>query len=604
MYFRQLDGLYAGWQIGVARSFGDAELEPIDIVLLNAAADLPDMRVYYENFVVRNQTTSTAYATDADDDEYEAPVPHASMLLKFLSDRTGGGSVSPAAADSVGDIPLSDDLRPHTVLIGHSSDGSYAQMLRMLKHYKFHYRRQYADGAHDLNANNIDAVGTAAAATPPTSSSTSAAYATARHREMAALREVAATSVQFTGYPGALASSDDFYIASGNHSKLTVAGIRIRSANVAMWTHVNVTQSVLLAARVMAATRLSHSGYGWARLMSGHTGFGSKQWIVVDVARMHEPVAATAATAAESTNNSTASSRFLLTTRISAQSFELDEIIEVSEEDTTATSGNSHHNWREHLLWVVDQLPGRLHAEDVTQRILGEGKGLWTGNGVPYFNETRRVSGIEHDSTLARSNEWLLGHASIERLADVARALRSRAYRGDLMAENQATSGTVGSDASAKAAMAENAFGNIDLKLYAESSDGSFTFRAFAGPLYYTTATMVPTTTTAAPITAEPVNGETHTAEMAKKERVATSDGDAGQSKTTHADDEIDEHRLSEIDVYAERRPVRDDMRATAMLRSKRGPFRWSQMNDLAVGHSGQPDVFDFEPVSPHWAWT
>lgn len=543
-------------------------------MLLNAAADMPEMRVYYQHFVRENRTDEAADGSDA----YEAPVPHASMLLKFLCERQAQAPVQSANRTDSNAIPLSDDLRPRAVLAGHSSDGSYAQMLRMLKHYKFHYRRQFADGAHDADANNADD------------------DSTARHHP----REVAATSVQFTGYPGALASNDDFYMATGNHSKLTVAGIRMHNRNVAMWQHVNVSHSVLLSARVMAATRLAHSGYGWARLMSGHAGFGSKQWMVVDVARLHDVASASSGDG----DNANGRSAIVLNTRVSTRSFERDEITTDEQDDTInplSLAGSPSHAWREHLVWIVDQLPGRLHAEDVTARILGGG-GFWTGNGVPYFNETRAVGGIvsgdDEDGTLTRSNQWLAGHANIERLADVARALRSRAYRGDLMAVETrgAEEKAQDEEQTTRAAAAAAAFGNIDLKLYAEASDGSFTFRAFAGPLFYTT-----TATTAAAAATTATTGATAST-MTTAQPAATAatapvqDGEIG---------EIDEHRLDEIDVYAERRPVRDDMRATAMLRSKRGPFRWSQMDEhTGVGHSGQPDVFDFEPVSPQWAWT
>lgn len=522
LYFKQLDGLFDGWEEGNERAFADMNLERIDVVMLNAGADLSDMRVYYENFVRPQMSAETPTTSDM---EYHPTPSKASMMLKFLCERSATAS-SVNATDGHA-IRQSDDMRPRQVLIGHSSDGNYTTMLRMLKRYKFHY-----------------------------------------HRTEMSRHEVAGISVVFTGYPGALASSDDFYIVSGRHSKLTVGGIRMQNANIDLWRLVNVTRSVLVAARVMAANRLSRNGYGWARVMSAHPGFGTKQWMIVDVTRMHNNTALRTA-------NGT---HFVSESRVSAGAFESVETTPI--EQVTAVSAD----WRKNLLWIVDQMPGRLHAEDVTDRIVG-GEGFWAGNGVPYFNETLQISHIEHDDSLSRSN-WLVGQANVTRLDDVDKVLRSRAYRGDVMED--------GGDGDKAAA---SVYGNIDLKLFGETSEARMEFRAFAGPLFYknhakgasgASNSMTTAVTSAADSVHQPVVFVA----------AGSSDGNEGSG-----DDEVSAGALSEIDLYAERRPVRDDIRATAKLRSKHAPFRWSQ-TDLAVGHSGHPDVFDFGPVSPSWAWS
>lgn len=525
LYFHQMNGLYNGWQEGADRARASMELEFVDVLLLNAAADLSDMRVYFENFVRTPPTTTPS----TDDMEYHPTPTKASMLLKFVFDRAANATGVNATYGHTVDQP--DDLRPGQVLIGHSSAGNYTTMLRMMKRYKFHY-----------------------------------------HRTQRSHHEVAGIGVVFTGYPGALASSDDFYIVSGRRTKLTVAGIRMQNANIDLWRPIDVRQSVLLAARVMAANRLAHNGCGWAHVMSGHPGFGSKQWMVVDVARLHNDTAL-----------QTNGTDFVQLSRVSAGAFSTAETTPI--EHVTAVAPD----WRKHLLWIVDQMPGRLHAEDVTERVLAGG-GLWAGNGVPYFAESLNASSIEADESAHRTS-WLVGQANVTRLADVDRVMRSRAYRGDVMDGDRAEGTSV--------------YGNIDLKLFSETSDAQMEFRAFAGPLYYRGGQ--------ARACAESDSGMTTTVRTAADSgRSADADASteqpaelvAGRGNGDDNDcDVLDTGALSEIDLYEERRPARDDMRATAMLRSKHTPFRWSQ-TDLAVGHSGHPDVFDFGPVSPSWAWS
>lgn len=144
--------------------------------------------------------------------------------------------------------------------------------------------------------------------------------------------------------------------------------------------------------------------------------------------------------------------------------------------------------------------------------------------------------------------------------------LRSRAYRGDLMGENP------------------SAFGNIDLKLFSETSSATMEFHAIAGPLFYRSGQPLSTDT---PI-----------------ESTSESSHSPHNLNDHQLDDLIDMDQAAEIDVYAERRSVRDDIKATSMLK-RNGPFRWSASADLKdVDHKGHPDVWNFEAVSPQWAWT
>lgn len=299
LFLHQLEGMSNGWNVAVERARLDITLDLEDFLLMNAVADLPDLRVYYENFVYKQAAGM----------EYHTTPVKASMVVKFLTETGESG-----------------EAVPRKVLIGHSSDGHYASMLRMLKRYKFHYNYSDHNKPH----------------------------------------QVAGVDITFTGYPGSLASSDDFYVVEGPKNKFVVAGIRIQNANIDLWKQIDVGKSVPLAARVMAANRLAHSGHRWAKVMSFHPGFGTKQWMVVDVGRLHNMT-------------ELAATDMLLEKTVSVSGFENGAVTRI-EEDTTSRPRTK----RDGVIWVVDQLPGRLHGEDMTEKIVYK-SGFWTGNGMPYF---------------------------------------------------------------------------------------------------------------------------------------------------------------------------------------------------------------------------
>lgn len=298
LFLQQIQGLQFGWGEGAKRARADYELELADFLLMNAAADLPDFRVYFENFVQKQPEGM----------EYHTTPVKASMVVKYLNE-----------------MDEHSETVPKKVLIGHSSDGYYSSMLRMLKKYKFHY---HYTGTHKSH-------------------------------------QVAGVDIAFTGYPGSLASSDDFYTITGPKSKFVVGGIRIQNNNIDLWQLVDVNESVLLAARVMAANRLAHSGFGWSKVMSVNPGFGAKQWMVIDVRRMHNH------TAMEDAD-------VLLEKTVTMSGFSSGAVTLIKD---IATAVNTQRNG---VVWVVDQLPGRLHAEDVTEDVV-YGTSFWTGNGIPFF---------------------------------------------------------------------------------------------------------------------------------------------------------------------------------------------------------------------------
>lgn len=150
---------------------------------------------------------------------------------------------------------------------------------------------------------------------------------------------------------------------------------------------------------------------------------------------------------------------------------------------------------------------------------------------------------------------------NITDLESIAKVLQSRAYRGDLMGENA------------------SAFGNIDIKLFSQTTTSDMEFRAIAGPLYYN-------------------NKIQH--KQLQKEQNEQNEVEKSDMASINTDSQLVDD-LSEIELFAERRMVRDDIRANAMLKTN-GPFKWSN-SELDVGHNGHPDTWNFQHVSPKWAW-
>lgn len=151
---------------------------------------------------------------------------------------------------------------------------------------------------------------------------------------------------------------------------------------------------------------------------------------------------------------------------------------------------------------------------------------------------------------------------NITDLESVAKVLRTRAYRGDLMGENS------------------SAFGNIDIKLFSQTTTlGDMEFRAIAGPLYYNSK----------------IQHNQLKQEQNEQKQVEKTDTTIINTDSRLVDE------LSEIELFAERRTVRDDIRANAKLKTN-GPFKWSK-SELDVEHNGHPDVWNFKHVSPKWAW-
>lgn len=345
LFYQQLMGIEMGFKKGVKRARRDFEIPLVDFLLLNSRVDIEDLKIYYNEFVI-----------DEDDVQLDVNPRVGKMVLKIL---------------------MADEDEQPKVLVGHSSDGEYSSMLKIVKTYRFNYH----------------------------------------HGPDASSRLVTNTDITFTSYPASMASSDAFYLAMGKHSRIIVAGITLKHHQSAQLLHgIDLEGTVFSSARVMAANRLSHNGKFWSRVMARDPDIGAKQWLVIDEKRMKYFTidGSTSSEGVEAVTSSTTTDNGLVMNN------EVPTDLITSADLVKASPPNRN------LIWLVDQTWTRLHAEDLTTRFRSDDDG-WTLDGTPYFKVIQELNGLQPRSI--KANKKLMN------LEDVAQFLKLNSYRGDLLME-------------------------------------------------------------------------------------------------------------------------------------------------------------------------
>ncbi|XP_043199589.1 putative phospholipase B-like 2 [Amphibalanus amphitrite] len=141
----------------------------------------------------------------------------------------------------------------------------------------------------------------------------------------------------FSSYPGILSSQDDFSILS---SGLVTQETTIGNSNNDLWKFVQPEGQVLEWIRAVVANNLATSGEEWTDVFGRHnSGTYNNQWMVVDYKRFKSG-------------------------------------------DTALRPG---------LLWILEQIPGTVMAEDVTGVL--QSQQYWPSYNSPYFPEIFNLSG-------------------------------------------------------------------------------------------------------------------------------------------------------------------------------------------------------------------
>lgn len=148
-----------------------------------------------------------------------------------------------------------------------------------------------------------------------------------------------ATGVQFSSYPGAVSSIDDYYQTT---ESLIVIETTNNVANMSLYDAVT-QESVPTFARVALANRMSTSGAQWAVYFARHnSGTYNNQWMIVDNKQF------------------------------------------AAHKSPSAGPGT---------LWIVSQIPGQVVSRDVTDVLVK--RGFWPSYNIPYFPDLWSILGYE-----------------------------------------------------------------------------------------------------------------------------------------------------------------------------------------------------------------
>lgn len=341
-----------------------------------AKPDIDVEEIPLEDFLILNSVSDISdfkvyydnYILDAESIPSDFELPGSTMFVKIFKSLESSGWFT---------------------LFGHTSAGSYSSMLKIHKRYKLRYNFNKGASA-----------------------------------------PVHGMDISFTGYPGILASTDDFYIVKGKKIHSLISGVPIKNANLTLWMSKKekIDEAVPLSARIMAANRLADNGFKWSKYMSRYRVTGSKQWAFIDLKK-------------------------------------IDSLPQSSSGVTIEGDSSSLKD----AVWISEQLPGYWHSESVKEEILLNNF-TWIGSGIPYFNKTLELSGISNFSNLMKFNIATVDEHALVTLDSVDKFLRNISFRGDLLH---------GSDGQ------PIPYGNIDIKLFSRDSANEISdFYAFAGPVY------------------------------------------------------------------------------------------------------------------------
>ena len=129
----------------------------------------------------------------------------------------------------------------------------------------------------------------------------------------------------FSSYPGILYSRDDYYQLSSN---LVTMETTHGNYNNMLWAHFS-SHSVVEGIRTMVANRLASTGQEWCQYFAqNNSGTYNNEWMIVDY-----------------------------------------KLFEPGEEPVDNT------------LWVLEQLPGKVHSEDMTGVL--KSQGYWASYNIP-----------------------------------------------------------------------------------------------------------------------------------------------------------------------------------------------------------------------------
>jgi hypothetical protein len=299
-------------------------------------------------------------------------------------------------------------------------------------------------------------------------------------------------SVAFSSYPGVINSPDDYYILS---SGLVVQETSIENFNKSLWESIRSNAIVLEFGRIIIANRLAKSGKEWTDIFGFHnSGTYNNQYMIVDY------------------------NKYKTGTKIS--------------------------NLEDDLLWVLEQLPGLIRADDVTHVLRRQG--YWASYNIPYFNDIYDISGNEHLAqnsgpffsygNTARAQIFSRDHSKVTDLKSMYKLMRYNDFKNDPLSQCSVYNLSCSPSFSAALAIASRQDLNDPNGKYSISGLGNYEIGAI-------------------------------------------------DSKVTNSE------MVKNLEMLAVSGPTCE----------QQPPFQWSTTNLKGHRHEGQPDLFNFKPIYTKW---
>ncbi|KAF8794203.1 putative phospholipase B-like 2 like protein [Argiope bruennichi] len=253
----------------------------------------------------------------------------------------------------------------------------------------------------------------------------------------------------FSSYPGLLFSMDDFYIIS---SGLGAMETTIGNGNASLWQYVT-PETILEWQRSIIANRLAKNGKQWVTLFSIlNSGTYNNQWMILDLNR-----------------------------------FQPGKPLE------------------DGLLWVIEQLPGYLHSEDVTDVLRKQS--YWPSYNTAFFKDIFNMSGGQINAekfgdwfTYERTPRALIfkrDQGKVQDIPGMIKLMRYNDFTNDPLSRCNCTPPYSAENAIAArcdlnpengtypfGALGHRQHGAIDMKLSSFELFKNYEFVAFGGPTY------------------------------------------------------------------------------------------------------------------------
>uniref|UniRef100_A0A4Q8K3A3 Phospholipase B-like n=2 Tax=Liphistius sp. SGP-2016 TaxID=1905180 RepID=A0A4Q8K3A3_9ARAC len=257
-------------------------------------------------------------------------------------------------------------------------------------------------------------------------------------------------AVAFSSQPGLIFSGDDFYLIS---SGLAAVETTVGNNNVSLWKYIKAKGAVLEWIRNIVSNRLAKDGEEWTKVFELYnSGTYNNQWMVVNYKKFitGEPL-------------------------------------------------------QDGLLWVLEQIPGYIHSEDVTNILRKQN--YWPSYNVPYFQDIFNLSGgqinvekygdwFTYDKT-PRALIFKRDEVNVHDIPSMIKLMRYNDYTNDPLSRCNCTPPYSAENAiSARcdlnpangtypiAALGHRPHGATDMKLTTSSLYQKLQFVAFGGPTY------------------------------------------------------------------------------------------------------------------------